>query len=270
MGVPGRPRTTRGTTTRSWRTSSSTWTASGQLRKLLIHPGRTGFVYVLDRDDRRAAVGREVRADQLGDRLRPEDRQAERGSGEAHALRRRDRRTSARRRPARRTFIPSAFSPRTGLLYIPAHNTCMDYEGIEANYIAGTPYLGASVKMYPGPGGYQGELVAWDVGAARRRCGASRSRSAGLQRRARDRRRRRLLRHDGRLVQGASTRATAPSCGSSRPARGSSATRSPIVGPDGKQYVADLLRRRRLDGRRRVSRRSRPTTRTRRSASSAR
>jgi lanthanide-dependent methanol dehydrogenase len=38
----------------------------------------------------------------------------------------------------------------------------MDYEGVEANYIAGTPYLGASVKMYPGPGGYQGELVAWD------------------------------------------------------------------------------------------------------------
>ena len=45
---------------------------------------------------------------------------------------------------------PSAFSPRTGLLYIPAHNVCMDYEGVEANYIAGTPYLGASVKMYPG------------------------------------------------------------------------------------------------------------------------
>jgi glucose dehydrogenase len=65
-------------------------------------------------------------------------------------------------------FIPSAFSPRTGLLYIPAHNTCMDYEGIEANYIAGTPYLGADVKMYPGPGGYQGELVAWDVAHARK------------------------------------------------------------------------------------------------------
>jgi glucose dehydrogenase len=63
--------------------------------------------------------------------------------------------------------VPSAFSPRTGLLYIPAHNTCMDYEGIEANYIAGTPYLGADVKMYPGPGGYQGELVAWDPVNAR-------------------------------------------------------------------------------------------------------
>ncbi|MES2222744.1 MAG: PQQ-binding-like beta-propeller repeat protein, partial [Acidobacteriota bacterium] len=60
-------------------------------------------------------------------------------------------------------FIPSAFSPKTGLLYIPAHNTCMDYEGTAVNYIAGTPYLGASVRMYPGPGGYQGELIAWDV-----------------------------------------------------------------------------------------------------------
>jgi alcohol dehydrogenase (cytochrome c) len=39
----------------------------------------------------------------------------------------------------------------------------MDFEGMEANYIAGTPYLGASVRMYPGPGGYQGELIAWDV-----------------------------------------------------------------------------------------------------------
>ncbi len=65
-------------------------------------------------------------------------------------------------------FIPSAFSPRTGYLYIPAHNTCMDYEGTSVNYIAGTPYLGASVRMYPGPGGYQGELVAWDVANAKK------------------------------------------------------------------------------------------------------
>ena len=48
----------------------------------------------------------------------------------------------------------------------------MDYEGIEANYIAGTPYLGANVKMYPGPGGYQGELVAWDVASNAKAVGA--------------------------------------------------------------------------------------------------
>jgi len=65
-------------------------------------------------------------------------------------------------------FVPSSFSPRTGLLYIPAHNTCMDYEGTAVNYIAGTPYLGASVRMYPGPGGYQGELIAWDVAQAKK------------------------------------------------------------------------------------------------------
>jgi alcohol dehydrogenase (cytochrome c) len=44
----------------------------------------------------------------------------------------------------------------------------MDYEGTAVNYIEGTPYLGASVRMYPGPGGYQGELVAWDVQNARK------------------------------------------------------------------------------------------------------
>jgi lanthanide-dependent methanol dehydrogenase len=43
---------------------------------------------------------------------------------------------------------PSAFSPRTRLLYIPKNHLCMDYEGVEANYIAGTPYVGASVVMY--------------------------------------------------------------------------------------------------------------------------
>jgi lanthanide-dependent methanol dehydrogenase len=65
-------------------------------------------------------------------------------------------------------FVPSAFSPKTGLLYIPAHNTCMDYEGVEANYIAGTPYLGASVKMFQGSREYHGELVAWDVKNAKK------------------------------------------------------------------------------------------------------
>jgi glucose dehydrogenase len=59
-------------------------------------------------------------------------------------------------------FQPTAFSPRTGLLYIPHNNLCMDYEGVEANYIAGTPYVGANVKMYAGPGGHRGEFTAWD------------------------------------------------------------------------------------------------------------
>jgi alcohol dehydrogenase (cytochrome c) len=38
----------------------------------------------------------------------------------------------------------------------------MDHEGVEANYIAGTPFVGANVRMYAGPGGHRGELIAWD------------------------------------------------------------------------------------------------------------
>jgi lanthanide-dependent methanol dehydrogenase len=38
----------------------------------------------------------------------------------------------------------------------------MDYEGVEAHYIASAPYVGASVKMYAGPGGNGGEFSAWD------------------------------------------------------------------------------------------------------------
>src|SRR5678810_1102327 len=38
----------------------------------------------------------------------------------------------------------------------------MDSEGVEANYIAGTPFVGANVRMYAGPGGNRGEFIAWD------------------------------------------------------------------------------------------------------------
>ncbi|PYT05525.1 MAG: PQQ-dependent dehydrogenase, methanol/ethanol family, partial [Acidobacteria bacterium] len=58
---------------------------------------------------------------------------------------------------------PSAFSPRTGLVYIPHESLCMDFEGVEANYIAGTPYVGANVKMFAAtPDGHRGEYTAWD------------------------------------------------------------------------------------------------------------
>jgi lanthanide-dependent methanol dehydrogenase len=131
-------------------------------RKLLIHPGRTGFVYVLDR-----STGELLAADKY-----VESTNWATGydfkTGLPHQVP--EKKTGMGRvvqdicpsSTGAKDFIPSAFSPLTGLVYIPAHNTCMDYEGIAANYIAGTPYLGADVKMYPGPGGYQGELIAWD------------------------------------------------------------------------------------------------------------
>jgi PQQ-dependent dehydrogenase (methanol/ethanol family) len=135
---------------------------NGHQRKLLLHPGRTGFMYVLDR-----GTGELLSAEPFqptnwakGYDLKTGEPKLDPGKATHEGTVVKDICPSS---TGAKDFIPSAFSPRTGLLYIPAHNTCMDYEGVSANYIAGTPYLGASVKMYPGEGGYQGELVAWDV-----------------------------------------------------------------------------------------------------------
>ena len=58
---------------------------------------------------------------------------------------------------------PAAFSPRTGLFYVPTNNMCMNYEGVDAKYIAGAPYVGANVLMFRGKGGHLGEFIAWDA-----------------------------------------------------------------------------------------------------------
>jgi alcohol dehydrogenase (cytochrome c) len=57
---------------------------------------------------------------------------------------------------------PAAFSPVTGLFYVPVNHICMDYEGVEVKYTAGQPYVGAIVRMFPGPGGHRGRFIAWD------------------------------------------------------------------------------------------------------------
>ncbi|MDQ6887010.1 MAG: PQQ-dependent dehydrogenase, methanol/ethanol family [Gemmatimonadota bacterium] len=58
---------------------------------------------------------------------------------------------------------PAAFSPRTGLFYVPTNNLCMDFTTREVAYIAGTPFVGADAPEKAGPGGYRGELMAWDA-----------------------------------------------------------------------------------------------------------
>lgn len=138
----------------------------GERRSLLVHPGRTGFVFVLDRLTGELLSAEKfqptnwARAYDLTTGLPDEDPAKRTRFGEVTQ-------GICPSSTGGKEVIPSALSPRTGLLYIPAHNTCMDYEATRANYIAGTPYLGAMVKMYPGPGGYQGELVAWDVAQAK-------------------------------------------------------------------------------------------------------
>jgi glucose dehydrogenase len=70
--------------------------------------------------------------------------------------------------PGAKDWNPSAFSPVTGLVYIPHINICMDMGVKNANYIPGTPFVGADVKMYAGPGGNRGVFTAWDPVARRK------------------------------------------------------------------------------------------------------
>ena len=60
---------------------------------------------------------------------------------------------------------PAAFSPDTGLFYVPTNHVCMDYEPYEVTYTAGQPYVGATLSMFPAPGGtHLGNFIAWDAG----------------------------------------------------------------------------------------------------------
>ncbi len=68
---------------------------------------------------------------------------------------------------------PAAFSPRTGLFYVPTNHVCMDYEPFEVEYTAGQPYIGATLSMFPagrvtGDGTTNlGNFIAWDASAGK-------------------------------------------------------------------------------------------------------
>jgi len=63
---------------------------------------------------------------------------------------------------------PSAFSPTTGLFYVPTNHVCMDYEPFKVSYTAGQPYVGATLSMFPPKGQSNlGNFIAWDAGAGK-------------------------------------------------------------------------------------------------------
>jgi len=133
----------------------------GKPRKVIARPERNGFFYLLDR-----ATGQVLSADPFfpvnaitGIDLasgRPQynpEKQPATGRTTRHVCP-----TSA----GAKDWNPSAWSPRTGLVYIPHSNLCMDWEPVEVNYIAGTPYIGAETRMYAAKGGHRGTVTAWD------------------------------------------------------------------------------------------------------------
>ncbi|UPK37243.1 PQQ-dependent dehydrogenase, methanol/ethanol family [Bradyrhizobium sp. 186] len=61
-----------------------------------------------------------------------------------------------------KNWQPMSFNPQTGLVYIPSNNFCMDFSNTDVSYQRGLFYLGADFPAKEGPGGFLGELIAWD------------------------------------------------------------------------------------------------------------
>jgi PQQ-dependent dehydrogenase (methanol/ethanol family) len=133
----------------------------GATRKVLVRADRNGYMYVIDRTNGQVlsatpyvyittSTGVDLKTGELKHVL---DKSPKTGQ---------EIRNVCPPAPGAKDWQPSSFSPKTGLVYVPHQNLCMDIQTGEANYIAGTPYVGATDRYYAGPGGYQGELMAWD------------------------------------------------------------------------------------------------------------
>ena len=63
---------------------------------------------------------------------------------------------------------PAAFNPKNGRFYVPTNHVCMDYEPFKVDYVAGQPYVGATLSMYPPEGEKNmGNFIAWDAGTGK-------------------------------------------------------------------------------------------------------
>jgi len=136
-------------------------TIDGKPRKVLLRAERNGYVYVMDRTNGQVLSATPFAYNTISKgvdlktgRLIPVE---EKAPGYGHVVH-----DICPPAPGAKDWEPTAYSPMTGLFYIPHANLCEDEEGVQANYIAGTPYVGANVRMYAGPGGNRGEFLAWD------------------------------------------------------------------------------------------------------------
>jgi len=137
-------------------------TIGGKPVKALVHFDRNGFGYTLDRTNGKVLVAKPYGPVNWASSIHLTTGVPVRNSQYG---------TTARKNtegicPAAIGFKdqqPAAYSPQTGLFYVPTNHICMDYEGVEVKYSAGQPYVGAIVRMFPGPGGHRGRFIAWDA-----------------------------------------------------------------------------------------------------------
>ncbi len=144
----------------------------GKKRKVMVHFDRNGFAYTLDRTNGELLVAEKydpavnwaTHVDMKTGRPQVVAKYSTEAGGEdvntqnicPAALGSKDQQ-------------PAAYSPRTGLFYVPTNHVCMDYEPFKVEYVAGQPYVGATLSMYPagkvtGDGSDNlGNFIAWDA-----------------------------------------------------------------------------------------------------------
>jgi PQQ-dependent dehydrogenase (methanol/ethanol family) len=136
-------------------------------RSVLLHAERNGYVYVMD-----PSTGQVLSADAFVPITTSQGVDLKTGAlrynPEKEPRAGKVIRDICPASPGAKDWQPASWSPRTRLLYIPHQNLCQDAETYEVSYIAGTPYVGADVKMKAGPGGHRGEVSAWDPVARRK------------------------------------------------------------------------------------------------------
>jgi PQQ-dependent dehydrogenase (methanol/ethanol family) len=139
----------------------------GRTRKALVHFDRNGFAYTMDR-----ATGEVLLAKPFVPMNWATGVDLKTGRPQVVV----DKRTDAGKKASYicpsleggKNQQPAAFSPITGLFYVPTNNLCMDFEARDVAYVAGTPYIGGNAPEVAGPGGYRGEFIAWDATTGRK------------------------------------------------------------------------------------------------------
>lgn len=139
----------------------------GKMRKIVVHFDRNGFGYTMDRETGELLVAEKydpvvnwaTHVDMKTGRPQVVSEYSTEQNGEdvnsknicPAALGSKDQQ-------------PAAFSPVTGLFYVPTNHVCMDYEPFRVTYTPGQPYVGATLAMYPPKGeSHMGNFIAWDA-----------------------------------------------------------------------------------------------------------
>src|ERR1700730_4409403 len=141
----------------------------GQARKLLTHFDRNGMGYTLDRDSGKLLV-----AEKFDPKVNWTSEVDMNKSSPTYGRPKVVPEYSTEKQDVNHKGIcpaalgskdeqPAAYSPDTGLFYVPTNHVCMDYEPFRVSYTAGQPYVGATLSMYPPPGeSHMGNFIAWD------------------------------------------------------------------------------------------------------------